>query len=196
MSLFELNKGDNFIFGVDVSGSMQATDCPGGASRIDFLKEKTIAFAKEASKWDEDGIDVIAFGHAVTVHPNVTAEKAEQIIGALKANEMSTDTAGLVKKAYELHKKGNYEQTVLFIATDGVPNDANALKQVIRSIAAEVKDAREFKISFLTVGILTAETEAFLTDIDDNLKATHDIVDRKALQDVDFMEAFAGALND
>ena len=46
----ELNKGDNFIFGVDVSASMQTTDCPNGASRIDYLKEKVIQFANEAGK--------------------------------------------------------------------------------------------------------------------------------------------------
>ena len=37
---------------------------------------------------------------------------------------------------------------------------------------------------------------AFLTELDDNLKAKHDIVDVKALEDVDFVGAFAGALND
>ena len=44
MSNLELNKGDNFIFCVDVSGSMSARDTPGGASRIDYLKEKIGAF--------------------------------------------------------------------------------------------------------------------------------------------------------
>jgi Mg-chelatase subunit ChlD len=193
---FELNKGDNFIFGVDVSGSMGATDCPGGASRIEFLKEKVITFAKEASKWDEDGIDVLTFGHQVTVYPGVTAEKAEQLISAFKANEGSTDTAGLIKKAYELHKKGGYAQTVLFVATDGAPADKGAVKDVIRTIAADVKDEKEFKISILTVGVIDSALSAFLTELDDDLKAKHDIVDVKALTDVDFMAAFMGALND
>ena len=62
----ELNEGDNFIFGVDVSGSMATTDCPSGMSRIDYLKEKVIQFANEASKWDKDGIDVLTFGHKIT----------------------------------------------------------------------------------------------------------------------------------
>lgn len=192
----ELNKGDNFIFAVDVSASMQGTDCPGGKSRIEYLKEGVITFAKEASKWDEDGIDVIAFGHNVTTHKGVTAEKAEQIIGGLKANEGSTNTAGAIQEAYKLHRAGNYDQTVLFVATDGAPNDRNAVKDAIRSIAAELKDEHEFAISFLTVGDINSELRSFLTELDDDLKAKHDIVDVKALTDVDFMAAFAGALHD
>lgn len=192
----ELNKGDNFIFAVDVSGSMAQKDCPGGAARIEFLKENVVTFAKEASKWDSDGIDVLTFGHQVTVHKGITAEKAEELIRGFKANEGSTDTAGVIAKAWELHKAGGYEQTVCFVATDGEPNDRNKVMETIRDIAANVKDPREFALSFLTVGNIDAGLRAFLTDLDDNLKAKHDIVDVKALTDVDFMAAFAGAIND
>lgn len=192
----ELNKGDNFIFGVDVSGSMSMTDCPGGLSRIAFLKEKVITFAKEASKWDEDGIDILTFGHQITPYKGVTAEKAEQLISGFVANEGSTDTAGVIREAYKLHKAGGYEQTVLFVATDGAPSDANAVRETIRTIALELKEEHEFAISFLTVGQIDSKLQAFLTELDDNLKAKHDIVDVKALADIDFMSAFMGALND
>lgn len=196
MSNLELNKGDNFIFGVDVSASMQASDTSSGQSRINHLKEKVIAFAKEASKYDPDGIDVVTFGHQVKALKNVTADTAEQVIGALQANEGSTDTAGLIRESYKLHKAGGYEQTVLFIATDGAPNDREAVKDAIRTIAAELKDEHEFAISILTVGNPNADLQAFLSELDDNLKAKHDIVDVKALDDVDFMTAFIGALHD
>ena len=195
---FELNKGDNFIFAVDVSGSMGQTDCPNGMSRIEYLKEKTTLFATEASKWDSDGIDVISFGHAVNLFPNVTAEKAAEIIGKFGANEMSTDTAGAIRAAYKRHKEvGSTEQTVLFIATDGAPNDAEAVKQAIVEITNDVKDEREFNISFLTVGKIDSGLRAFLTILDDALPgAKYDIVDVKELESVDFISAFAGALND
>jgi hypothetical protein len=196
MSNLELNKGDNFIFGVDVSASMQATDCPGGLQRIEYLKEKVITFAAEAGKYDEDGIDVIAFGHAITPHKGVTPAKAAEVIGALKANEGSTDTAGLISAAYKLHKEGKYAQTVLFIATDGSPADKSAVREEIRSIASELKDEHEFAISFLIVGKPDAALSAFLTELDDELKAKHDIVDVKNLEEVDFMTAFVGALHD
>ncbi len=196
MSQLELNKGDNFIFAVDVSGSMGQTDCPGGKSRIEFLKEQIIAFAMEASKWDEDGIDVITFGHSITTYKGVDAAKAQSLIGGLQAKESATDTAGVIREAYKLHKAGGYAQTVLFVATDGAPSDANAVKEVIRTIASELKDEHEFAISILTVGNIDSNLQAFLTELDDNLKAKHDIVDVKELTSVNFIEAFAGALHD
>jgi Mg-chelatase subunit ChlD len=198
MSNLELNKGDNFIFGLDVSGSMTTTDTPTGQSRIEFAKEKAIAFALEASKWDEDGIDLITFGHKITNFNNVTAETSKQIIESLQANEGSTDTAGLIKAAYARHKEiGSSENTVLFIVTDGAPNDKEAVKQAIINITNELVDEHSFAISFLTVGKIDAGLQAFLTELDDNLKgAKYDIVDVKALEDVDFIAAFVGALHD
>lgn len=193
----ELNQGDNFIFGFDISGSMETSDCPGGLKRIDYLKEKTISFVKEASKYDPDGIDVITFGHNVTPYKGVTAEKASDIIGGLKANEAATNTHLLIREAWALHKAGKHEQTVLFIATDGDPTDREAVKQAIVDITQKVEDEREFNISFLTVGTPTAALQKFLDGLDDDLKgAKYDIVDVKKLEEVDFLTAFAGALND
>jgi uncharacterized protein YegL len=197
MSQLELNRGDNFIFAIDVSASMQATDCPNGTSRIEYLKEQVKTFAIEASKWDEDGIDVLTFGSKVTPYRNVTAEKAGEIIGGLKANEGMTDTAGAIKAAYSLHKEGKYAQTVCFIATDGEPADRAAVKRVIVDITNELKDEHEFALSFLSVGNIAPDLQAFLTALDDDLKgAKYDIVDVKKLEEVDFMAAFAGALHD
>jgi Mg-chelatase subunit ChlD len=196
-SQLELNRGDNFIFGVDVSASMQTTDCPNGTSRIEYLKEQVKTFATEASKWDEDGIDVLTFGAKVTPYRNVTAEKAHDVIGGLKANEGMTDTAALIKAAYSLHKEGKYAQTLLFVATDGEPADRAAVKKVIIDISNDIRDEHEFAISFLTVGNIAPDLQNFLTALDDDLKgAKHDIVDVKKLEEVDFMAAFSGALHD
>lgn len=196
MSNLELNKGDNFIFGMDVSASMTQTDCPGGKSRIEFCKEAAITFAKEASKYDTDGIDVLTFGHQISEHLGVDAAKAADVIGALKANEGATMTHLLIDKAYAMHKAAKKEQSVLFIVTDGAPSDPNAVKESIRTIAADLKDEHEFAISILTVGVRDPSLEIYLTELDDNLKAKHDIVDVKKLEEVDFMTAFVGALHD
>lgn len=199
----ELNKGDNFIFCVDVSSSMSISDTKTGAPRIDYLKEKLAAFVNEAGKYDDDGIDLVTFGHAVNVKPKLTPASAGDIIASLKANEMSTITDRAIAKAWELHRAGGYEQTVCFIATDGAPSDKNAVRDVIRDIASKLKpdpedpkDSHEFAISFLIVGNPDASLRAFLTELDDELKAKYDIVDVKNLDDVDFVSAFAGALND
>ena len=193
---FELNPGDNFIFGVDVSGSMQNPDWPNGLTRIEFLKEKVIQFAGEAGKYDTDGIDVLTFGQVVTPFPGVTSDKAAEIIGKLKAMEAATMTHLLISEAYKMHKAGGYPQTVLFIATDGAPSNPQAVKDAIIAVAADIKDEHEFAISFLTVGNIDAGLQAFLTDLDDNLGAKFDIVDVKKLEEVDFLSAFAGALHD
>lgn len=195
MSNLELNKGDNFIFLFDVSGSMSARDTPSGATRIDYLKEKLTTFVNEAGKYDDDGIDFVKFGHAVTVLSKLTPANAASTLAALSANESSTDTAGAIKKAYELHKAGGYKQTVVFVATDGEPSNRDAVKDEIRKIASEIKDEHEFAISFLLVG-QDQGIRAFTKELDDDLKAKHDIVDVKELDEVDFISAFAGALHD
>lgn len=197
MSQLELNKGDNFIFAIDVSASMQATDTPNGTQRIEYLKESVNTFIAEAAKWDEDGVDVVTFGHTVKAHKGVTPEKAREIIAPLKANEGSTDTAGAIKAAWKLHRDGGYKQSVLFVATDGEPNDEKAVFSTIAGITQELKDEHEFAVSFLTVGKRSAGLEAFLAQLDDAIPgAKHDIVDVKRLEEVDFMAAFAGALHD
>jgi len=195
MSQLELNKGDNFIFLFDVSGSMSAADTPSGASRIDYLKEKLATFVDEAGKYDEDGIDLVTFGHAVTPKPKLTPQNAKEVLAGLKANESATVTDKAIQKAYDLHKAGGYKQSVVFVATDGAPSDKDAVKEVIRSIAAEIKDEHEFAISFLLVG-KDDGVRAFTKELDDDLKAKHDIVDVKELDEVDFIGAFAGALHD
>lgn len=197
MSQLELNKGDNFIFALDVSASMGTKDCPGGLSRIEFAKEKAIAFTNEASKLDEDGIDLFTFGHAVNLLANVTAQKASDVIGALRANEGSTDTAGVIAAAYKRHKETASKQTFLFLVTDGEPKDRDAVKKTITDISNGLADEHEFAISFLTVGEIDPGLQAFLTALDDDLKgAKHDIVDVKKLEEVSFEAAAAGALHD
>lgn len=197
MSQLELNKGDNFIFAIDVSASMGQKDTPSGQSRIDYLKEQVNGFIAEAAKWDTDGIDVVLFGHNVRSEKGVTPDKAKAIIDPLTANQGSTDTAGAIREAWKLHRAGGYKQSVLFLATDGEPNNESAVLTTIAGITSELKDEHEFAISFLTVGQPSAALEAFLKTLDDAIpNAKHDIVDVKRLEEVDFHAAFAGALHD
>lgn len=203
---FELNKGDQFIFGLDVSASMNATDTPTGQTRIDYAKEQAKTFAGEAAKYDPDGADYFTFGQKVTPYLNQTPEDAVKLIDSLKANEGSTDTAGVIsaawKRAQELRAQGVNDNIVLMVITDGAPNDAEAVKTVIRDITKTLTNGEEFGIIFLTVGQIDAGLRGFLTDLDDNLNSVDsagnpvDIVDVKDLMSVNFMEAFSGAVND
>jgi uncharacterized protein with von Willebrand factor type A (vWA) domain len=195
MSNLELNQGDDFIFLIDVSGSMAMKDTPTGQSRYEFAKEKAIAFCNIADKYDTDGISIYRFGHAITQFKDITSDRIDAVFAG-GSNEMSTDTAGAVRAAYAEHKAAKNEQTFVIVVTDGTPADAKAVKQVIIEITHDVKDEKEFRITFLQVG-QDAAAAAFLASLDDDLKgAKYDIVDTKRLEDVDFMAAVAGALND
>lgn len=199
-NLLELNKGDQFIFALDVSASMGATDTPSGQSRIEFAKEQTKTFINEASKWDEDGVDVITFGHQVTHLGALTADKATSVIDSLKANEGMTDTAGVLSKAFEIanqkRQAGEDNNIVVFVITDGAPSDKEAVKDVIRKQADTLANGEELGIVFLTVGNIDSNLQAFLTELDDTLNAKFDIVDVKTLHEVNFVEAFLGAVAD
>lgn len=196
----ELNKGDQFIFALDVSRSMGSTDCPGGVSRIEYAKESAKLFASEADKYDPDGADYFTFGSSVTPYLNQTKEQAHALISSIQANEGSTDTAGVITAAWnrakELRAQGVTDNIVLMVVTDGAPNDGEAVKTVIRSIANELTNGEDFGIIFLTVGQIDAGLRAFLTDLDDNLNAKHDIVDVKDFMEVNFAQAFDGATHD
>lgn len=191
----ELNQGDDFIFLLDVSGSMSATDTPTGQSRYDFAREKALAFCNEAAKIDTDGISIYRFGHQITKFSDITPDKIESAFAG-GPTEMSTDTAGAIKAAWDEHLERKNEQTFVLIVTDGAPNDKEAVKRTIADITHKVKDEREFNIAFLQVGN-DQGVAAFLSALDDDLKgAKYDIVDVKRLEEVSFMAAVAGAMND
>ena len=200
MSNLELNKGDNFIWLIDRSRSMAIADCgpQQNIPRIEHIKETVKSFIHVASKFDTDGADVTTFGAKVTpIGKGVTPENAATLIDAIQADEGSTDTAAAIRSAYQIHKDGGYKQSVAFIATDGEPNDEDSVFREIARITQELKDEHEFALSFLTVGKRSDGLAAFLTKLDDDVPgAKYDIVDVKALDEVDFATAFDGALHD
>lgn len=195
----ELNKGDDFIIGLDISASMQASDCPGGMTRTAYALEQFKTFVSEAAKWDTDGVSVYGFGVDVHAFTDVQEENLEATIQKIKGKpyEGATMTHKVIAEAYAEHKKQANEQTVLLLFTDGEPSDQAAVFSTIAQITNEVKDEREFNISFITVGQRSGSLEAFLTKLDDAIPgAKYDIVDVKKLEEVDFYKAFDGALND
>lgn len=196
MSQLELNKGDEFIHCVDVSMSMKTADCPGGMSRIEYLKEQLRTFFKASAAWDESGASIITFGQQVLSFPDLKLEEGLAKIDSLKAAEMATDTAGAIQAAYDEHKRKGSKQTFCFLYTDGEPSDREAVKRVVRNIANEIPDEHAFAIQVLTCGVIDPGLASFLKECDDDIKAKHDIFDVKAIESVNFEEACAGALDD
>lgn len=198
---FELDSGDNLFFLLDLSASMQRTDTPNGKSRLDFSKEKAIALADEAVKYDPDGVDLIGFGEGARFIGKLTDTNASDTITPLKATEGGTDTAIAIQLAYDTHKKNKYQQSFCFLITDGAPNDMKALKKTIVNITNEIRDEHEFAIGFLLVGDPSKrdpELVKALKELDDDLKgAKYDIVDVKELAEVtNLIQVAAGALHD
>jgi hypothetical protein len=208
---YEINEGDNFFWLLDVSGSMQTSDCVsssgGKENRITHAKPKIVEYITDGEKYDKDGTTLITFGSSINVIDGITAAKAADIVGKITATESSTRTDLAIAKAYELHKKGGYKQSVAFVVTDGEPTgigskeeNQEAVKKVLRDIAKDVSERGDeygFAVSFLTIGVVSEPLRAFLTDLDDNLNAVIDIVDVKAFDDLKSLEeAFAGALHD
>lgn len=194
-SNFELHKGDQFIVGLDISGSMQAQDCPGNASRFNYVLETMKTFIKEASKWDPDGISFYAFNNSVDAHPDVaTVEEINEMIKKLKVGG-GTRTDLAIKAAYKEHKDKKNEQTFFMIFTDGEPSDPEAVKNAVIDITKDVKDEKEFRISILTVGERTLQLDKWLDDLDDHLDgAKYDIVEIEKLEDVNFEQAVSNAI--
>lgn len=194
----ELNKGDQFIIGLDISGSMGSQDCPGGLSRFQYTLETLKVFVREAAKWDPDGISFYPFGAQVHAYRDLKPEDIDAKIASLKL-EGATMTHLAIQKAYQEHKEKKNEQTFFMLFTDGEPSDPDSVKQAIIDITKDVKDEKEFRIAFITVGNRSTSLDQYLIDLDDNLKsngAKYDIVDVKKLEEVDFMTAVDGALND
>lgn len=192
---FELNKGDQFIIGFDISGSMQMNDCPGNSTRFNYVLETMKVFVTEAAKWDPDGVSFYVFNNHLQAYPDVASvDTINETIGKLKPAG-GTATELCISAAYQEHKTKGSEQTFLMIFTDGEPSNPDAVKQAIVDITNDVKDEKEFRICFLTVGQRSASLNQWLMDLDDNLTAAkYDIVDVEKMEDVDFEQAVANAI--
>lgn len=194
-SNFELDKGDQFIVGFDISGSMQTKDCPGNTTRFSYVLETMKVFIAEAAKWDPDGVSFYTFNNQCVEYPDVVSvAQINDTIGKLKPGG-GTNTHLAIDAAYREHKKKGSRQTFLILFTDGEPSEPDLVKQAVIDITNNVKDEKEFRISILTVGQRSAELNQWLDDLDDHLTgAKYDIIDIERLEDVDFEQAVANAI--
>lgn len=194
MSKFEINKGDQVIIGLDISGSMRETDCPGGMRRYDYALESVELIAKQAGEYDPDGVSIHLFGAEVIVHPDVTHDNIRKII-AKPDFQGGTRTALVLRSAYEEHKKKGSEQTFLIVFTDGEPSSEEFKRDTIKAagdIASSLKDPMEFRIAVLTVGKRSDELQKFL----DLLTASkHTLISVMEADKVDFLAAAGKTLN-
>ena len=202
----EIDPNMQYILAGDISGSMSEQDpkC-GGNTRYNYMLEKFESFIREAEDFDPDGPTVMLFSDSVKIYRNTTIEKVKNELRMVHPSGY-TMTDLCIQDAFRLHleeksalaREGKtHPGTVLFVFTDGAPTNREAVKRNIINITRQIEKHDEFNIGFLTVGTISPELKAWLTDLDENLKgAKYDIVNVSEIESVSFLKAVDKAINE
>lgn len=168
----------DFIIAVDASGSMGTEDMPGNRSRWGYMKETLEAFARDISKIDSDGFDLVVFSGAnIDTYQGVDASKVADIFGQRRPMG-GTPLAGALEASLKLAGKSDKKDFVI-IFTDGEPDDKAAAARVIRDASNKQETDDALTFLFIQVGRDAGATK-YLKALDDDLKgAKFDIVDTK-----------------
>lgn len=162
----ELKKLD-YIVVVDHSGSMGApSNRYPSKNRLEEVEEDCIAIAREANKYDDDGITVIAFSNGVQTYDGVGPERVAGVFKEFPPRGGTNLTDALraaVSKATESDK-----EAVVFVYTDGQPNDEASAMKVIDEAGRKLGRPK-IGFSFIQVGTDPGAT-AFLDHLDNNMK--------------------------
>jgi uncharacterized protein with von Willebrand factor type A (vWA) domain len=190
----------DFRLVIDGSGSMGDEDM-NGKSRWDHMQETCTQVARELSKIDTDGITVAIFsGGQIKIYDKVTADKVKEVFANHRPSG-STPMAEAVSQLLEFAKKsGSNKKQFIPIFTDGLPDNQNALADVIRKQANSQQNDDECTFLFIQVGH-DKSASSYLQNLDDNLSGVKfDIVDAKTIEQVDkfpsVVELIAHAIND
>eukprot|EP00004_Rigifila_ramosa_P002594 TRINITY_DN126_c1_g2_i1.p2 TRINITY_DN126_c1_g2~~TRINITY_DN126_c1_g2_i1.p2 ORF type:complete len:182 (-),score=38.66 TRINITY_DN126_c1_g2_i1:69-614(-) len=165
---------------------------------VEFLAQKVV----EA---DEDGVSLFFFSNNHHVYHNVTS--SEQILQAFDRRRPNgtTDLAGALARIFthidRTTQTNGFKPCTIIIITDGVPDDALAVEQlIIHRTQSQLRD-EDLSISFVQIGEDAAATE-WLQHLDDNLMARgarFDIVDTRTAADMrgmSFAEFIWFSIND
>lgn len=184
---------------IDKSGSMGFNkDCPGGKTRWAYMQETALGIATHCQQYDADGISVVPFAGNHKLHESVTADKVAQVFQEHEPNG-STNTAAVLEARLNAYfeRKGKAsadapaKPVCLLVFTDGVPDDQQAVANVIIAATQKMDADEEIAISFIQVGH-DADATKFLTWLDDGLVAKgakFDIVDTVSIADAENLTA-------
>lgn len=176
MDLTTLSEYDSIIC-VDRSGSM-GDPTTRFASRWKEAEELTAGLAAFASKVDTDGITLIAFGGTFKpdrdVQDGVDAKKVRELFARMNPGG-STPLDAALGAAFS-KKFSSSKKAVIFVITDGVPDDQSAVKKQIIGAASKLSEGNEIKVQFIQVGD-DASAKKYLDGLDNDLSgAKFDIV--------------------
>ncbi len=208
-------------FLLDMSGSMGTRDCAKGKkTRWEYGQETGTALAKAVEPYDDDGITVVVFNNT---HQAFESVRSQLVAATFKKYTPggSTNTAGVLKARLDAYfarkekargKKGGLfskavpatnppKPLLLFVMTDGVPDDKPAVARVIINAANKIEKGEEIAICFVQVGNDSGAT-IFLKSLDDDLTsqgAKFDIVDAlpiDAVENLTIEQLIEKAFND
>lgn len=183
--------GHRVIVLLDRSGSMDERDCD-NQTRYNFCQEKLRAFVPAAvtSAYGSKVILILFNSGTHTVDVKTADEVTKAMI--LYRTGGSTATHLALEAAWKLATPD--VPTMVFLVTDGHPDDEKAVDKEIISITQRMTRPEDFRIMLLTVGQKDQHLEEWLEHLDNDLGpsgARFDIVGQNALEQVDFQEAAA-----
>jgi Mg-chelatase subunit ChlD len=164
-------KAIDFIALFDHSGSMSRdSKRMKGKTRWEELQEDAESLCRQAAKFDDDGITVIAFSNAVRVFDGVKIDAVEKLFQEVTPNG-STNLTDAVKAAIE-KASTSAKHCVILAFTDGVPDDPSGVFAAINEAGGKLGRP---KIGFTFVQVGEEDSaKKFLDSINNNL--TVDVV--------------------
>ncbi len=158
---------------VDRSGSM-GSPCAPHATRWKAAEELTIGLATLAGEVDDDGITLISFGGKVDMVDGVKADAVSSLFSSQSPGG-GTPTAEALQAAFDKKFSSN-KKAIIFVITDGEPNDRAAVGKTIAAASQKLDDASQIRVQFLQVGDDTG-AQKFLNELDASIPgAKFDIV--------------------
>lgn len=193
-------KGYDIYLLIDKSGSMNTADVK-GRSRWTAAEEQTLEWAREAQKWDADGITVGFYANKFQLYQNVTPDRVATIFKEHRPGG-STDTHEILDAVLSGYLKNKTKPILVFVITDGGANDPSAVAKVIAEATKKMEKDEEIGIQFLQIG-QDNEATKFLQYLDDELVAKYgakfDIVDTNTFddaQEMSFLDLCSKTLSD
>ena len=168
----ELRKLDAIML-IDNSGSMGApSDRMPGRTRLGEVEEVAMVVAREAEKYDDDGLTLIAFGSDSKMFDGVTADKVHEAFTHFGQMGTTNLTAALDDG---IAKTRSSDKEVVIIAyTDGRPNDPGSVIKAIKGAAKEFGRPR-IGLTIIQVGTDRGATD-FLNKLDNEMDGVPDVV--------------------
>lgn len=184
-------QGHKVLVAVDRSGSMDTRDCD-GSTRYAYLQEKLVTFVEGAVPSTIDGkVTALFFSNSTHAEVLGSAADAEKAFKKYPTGG-ATATHSVIETAFKIWQSSPKIPVMLFLATDGYPDNPGAVEKEIVSVTQRIANPEDFRIMILTVGQPTDALAEWLEKLDSGLTgAKYDIVGQNSLNAVDFQEAAA-----